>query len=112
MDLFQGGILTGEKIKIKNKNSNSNINNTVDNNSESENQGTNSALNPGQLKRRHSSTLFAPKHAGMEFYFSHNLDIEKLWAKSLTEKYVLHLYNSFKKDCKSTFFANTLKCGK
>ena len=85
MDLFQGGILTGEKIKIKNKNSNnSNINNTVDNNSESENQGTNSAhahsgaLNPGQLKRRHSSTLFAPKHAGMDFYFLHNIDIEKL----------------------------------
>ena len=73
MDLFQGGILTGEKIKIKNKNSNnSNIYNTVDNNSESENQGTNSAhalsgaLNPAQLKRRHSSTLFAPKHAGMD----------------------------------------------
>ena len=98
MDLFQGGILTGEKIEIKNKNSNnSNINNTVDNNSESENQGTNSAhahsgaLNPGQLKRRHSSTLFAPKHAGMDFYFLHNIDIEKLSAKSLTEKYVLYI---------------------
>ena len=73
MDLFQGGILTGEKIKIKNKNCNINpaaAAHSGDNNisGESENQGSNggAALNNPGLKRRHSSTLFAPKHAGMK----------------------------------------------
>ena len=70
MDLFQGGILTGEKIKIKNKNANINPavvdSNNISGSSESENQGSNGAV---ALKRRHSSTLFAPKHAGKEHIF-------------------------------------------
>ena len=94
MDLFQGGILTGEKIKIKNKNCNINpaaaVSHSGDNNisGESENQGSNggAALNPG-LKRRHSSTLFAPKHAGMEHHIYFSRQCRKIRAKSLVFSY-------------------------
>ena len=94
MDLFQGGILTGEKIKIKNKNCNINSGaaHSGDNNisgGESENQGSNggAALNNPGLKRRHSSTLFAPKHAGMKHHIYFSRQCRKIQAKSLVFSY-------------------------
>ena len=54
MDLFQGGILTGEKIKIKNKESFVNENSDF--------------ASTSVLKRRHSTTLFPPRHSGKTLF--------------------------------------------
>ena len=92
--------MTGEKIKIKNKNCNINSGaaHSGDNNisgGESENQGSNggAALNNPGLKRRHSSTLFAPKHAGMRsigIYFSRQ-------CRKIRAKFLVFSYTSGKK---------------
>ena len=68
MDLLQGGILTGEKIKINKTKSeayspvqNEDLNFPANGNTNSSSKEEKSG---GLLKRRHSTNLFPPRHSG------------------------------------------------
>ena len=66
MDLLQGGILTGEKIKINKTKSEaySPVQNEDLNFPANGNTNSTSKEEKGLLKRRHSTNLFPPRHSG------------------------------------------------